>query len=317
MKTSLRTLAVLAWLAILATPARLGAVGQGRVTGKVTDSAGNPVEGVIVTVTTSQIKNLKIPVKTDKNGQYGLIVNDATLRYHMKFEKEGYNPAERDEKFKIGEATIIDQKLLKPSEAPASKGAASAAPSASDLAAKSYNEGVDLMNAGDKEGAAKKFQEAAEKNPDLPQAWQALTTIAYEKKDWGKTLEYGQKATDLDPSDTNLYGILADAAIKSGDKKAAAEWQKKYAEAHPDSPEILYNKGIDAYNKKNLKEAESMLTKAVEAKPDFALAHFWLGMTSFTLNKKAAAREHLEKYLELEPGGSEASTAKEILPLLK
>jgi hypothetical protein len=35
------------------------------------------------------------------------------------------------------------------------------------------------------------------------------------------------------------------------------------------------------------------------------------------LNKKAAAREHLQKYLELDPNGSEAATAKEILPLVK
>jgi TolA-binding protein len=55
----------------------------------------------------------------------------------------------------------------------------------------------------------------------------------------------------------------------------------------------------------------------VEAKPDFAIAHFWLGMASFNLNKKAAAKEHLEKYLELEPNGKEAGTVKEILPTLK
>ena len=40
-------------------------------------------------------------------------------------------------------------------------------------------------------------------------------------------------------------------------------------------------------------------------------------MTEFTLNKKAAAREHFEKYLQLDPNGSEASTAKELLPLVK
>jgi hypothetical protein len=40
-------------------------------------------------------------------------------------------------------------------------------------------------------------------------------------------------------------------------------------------------------------------------------------MTSFTLNKKAESRQHLQKYLDLEPNGSEAATAKEILPLVK
>jgi Flp pilus assembly protein TadD len=110
---------------------------------------------------------------------------------------------------------------------------------------------------------------------------------------------------------------MASAAQQSGDKKAAAVWQAKFDEANPDTPETLYNKGIEAYNKKKVKEAEALLAKAVEAKPDFALAHFWLGMASFNLNKKAAAREHLAKYLELDPNGAEATTAKEILPLLK
>ena len=115
----------------------------------------------------------------------------------------------------------------------------------------------------------------------------------------------------------NLYSMMADAAAKTGDKKAANEWKKKYEEANPDSPEILYNRGIDAYNGKKLSEAETMLTRAVEAKPEFALAHFWLAMTFFNVNKKAAAREHFQKYLELEPNGSEAGTAKEMLPLVK
>ena len=249
-----------------------------------------------------------------------LSVNDATLKYHMRFEKEGFNPGDRDEKFSTVDVKIVDEKLLKPSEAPAARGAApmaAAAPSATDIATKAYNDGVDLLNAGDKAGAAKKFEEAVGKNPDLPQGWQALTSLAYERKDWGKTLEYGQKATDLDPSLNNIYLMMSEAASKSGDKKAAGDWQKKYADANPDTPEVLYNKGIDAYNKKNLKEAEQNLTKAAEAKPEFALAHFWLGMTEFTLNKKAAAREHFEKYLQLDPNGSEASTAKELLPLVK
>lgn len=299
---------------LLAAPTEAGT--QGRVTGKITDSGGNPVEGVTVLITTPGIRNFKIPVKTAKDGQYGFIVNDATLRYHMKFEKEGYLPAEIDKKFSTVEVTVVDQKLLKTSEAAPVAGVP-AAPSASDQAAMAYNAAVDLLNAGDKSGAEAKFQEAVAKNPDLPQGWQALATMAYEKKDWAKAVEYGRKATDLDPTLNHLYGMLADAADKSGDKKAAAEWRKRYEDANPDTPEVIYNKGIEAYNKGKMKDAEATLSKAVETKPDFALAHFWLGMASFNLNNKASAKEHLKKYLELDPNGSEASTAKEILPLLK
>lgn len=314
MKNTLRSLAA---LTVLVVAGWLEAGTQGRVSGKVTDSAGSPVEGVTVTVTTPAIKNFKLSVKTNKQGQYGLIVNDATIRYQMKFEKDGYLPAEKEKKFSIADVTIVDQKLLKPSEGGAPAGSAPAALSLNDQAALAFNAGVDLLNSGDKAGAEAKFQEAVGKNPDLPQGWQALTALAFEKKDWAKTLEYGQKATELDPTLSNLYGMMAQAAEKSGDKKAAAAWSKKYDEANPATPESLYNKGIEAFNHKKLKEAEEMLTKAVEAKPDFALAHFWLGMTSFTLNKKVESKLHLQKYLELEPNGSEAATAKEILPLVK
>jgi tetratricopeptide (TPR) repeat protein len=318
MKTTIRVLTALAIL-ILATPARAGT--QGRVTGKVFDSAGQPVEGVNITVTTPGIKNFKLSLTTRKDGTYGFIVNDATIRYDLKFEKEGYTGLNvANQKFSTVEVTTVPtQKLLKPSEVPVALGGAPAPapPTTSEQAALSYNQAVDLLNAGDKPGAEAKLIEAVAKNPDLPQAWQALTVIAHDKKDWAKTLEYGQKAIDLDPSNTNLLGFMTDAAEKSGDKKAAAEWRKKYDEANPDSPEILYNKGVDAYNKGKMKDAEAALARTLVVKPDMAMAHFLLGMVSFNLNKKAAAKEHLEKYLELDPNGKEAATAKELLPLLK
>lgn len=306
-------------LAAFGLAALLFAGAQGRLKGKVTDSSGAPIEGATVTITTPNLRTFKMTIKSDKKGDWGTILNDATMPYHVRIEKDGFTPAESDKKVPVGDVGVVDAKLLTTAEASAAAGgrAVPAPPSPSDLAAISFNEGVDLLSAGNKPGAEAKFFEAVGKNPDLPQGWQALATLAYEKKDWAKTIEYGQKATDLDPTLTQLYGIMSSAAAQSGDKKAAAEWQAKFEEANPESAESLYNKGIDSYNKKKVKDAEVMLLKAVEAKPDFALAHFWLGMASFNLNKKAAAKEHLEKYLELEPNGSEASTAKELLPLLK
>ena len=316
MKKLTRTLTA---LAAFGFSALLFAGAQARLKGRVTDTAGNPIEGVTITLTTPNLRIFKVNLKTDKKGEYGTIVNDATMPYHLKFEKEGYVPSESDKKIPVGDIGVVDAKLQSTAEAGSAARASgrAAAPSPTEQAALVFNEGVDLLTAGKKAEAEAKFLEAVAKNPDLPQGWQALAVIANEKKDWAKTLEYGQKALELDPSLTPLYGTMANAATQSGDKKAAAEWQAKYAQANPDTPESLYNKGVEAYNSKKVKDAEALLTKAVEAKPDFAIAHFWLGMASFNLNKKAAAREHLEKYLELEPNGAEAATAKEILPLVK
>ena len=321
MKNTIRTLAALLVL-LPAIPALAGT--QGRVSGKVLDSAGTPVEGVTVTVTTPSLRTFKIAVTTKKDGSYGFIVNDATLLYDVKMEKDGFvGVAMAKQKFSTVDVTVIpNQSMLKTSEAPAggrpgvgAKGPA--APSSSEQAAVAYNAAVDLLNAGDKPGAEAKLKEAVAKSPDLPQAWHALAIIAYDNKDWAKTLEYGQKAIDLDPSQTDLYGRMKDAADKAGDKKASAEWQKKYDEVNADSPEVLYNKGVEAWNKKKAKDAEEFFTKAVTARPEFAMAHFQLGMVSLNLKKNDAAKEHLKKYVELDPKGAEAETAKEILSMLK
>lgn len=292
---------------------------QCRLLGVVTDSEGKPVEGVNITVTTPSLGIFKLTIKTDAKGSYGTLLNDCTMPYHIRFEKEGFVPHNEDKKIPIGDMGKVDVQLTKGSEAAAkaAPGAPAAAPSGNEQAVTAYNAGVEALNAGDKAAAEAKFLEAVGKNPDLPAGWLALTQIAQGKKDWAKVVEYGQKATDLDPSLTNVYAVMAEASRQLGDKKGTEEWSARYAEANPESPEILYNKGIELYNKGKMKDAEVALTKAVGAKPDFALAHFWLGMAAFNQNKKAPAKEHLEKYLELDPNGKEAGTAKEILPLLK
>jgi tetratricopeptide (TPR) repeat protein len=299
-------------LALGAIAAAALAAAQGRLTGTVKGPDGAPLPGVVLTVTTPNLTSFKLTVKTDKKGQYAMIVNDATIPYRLHYELEGYVPYEEIKKLSIGEPTILDVTLQKPTAA-----ATAAVMSTADQAAISYNEGVELLNGGDKAGAEAKFREAVAKNPDLPQGWQGLAVIAYQKKDWAKVLDAGQKATDLDPTLTSLYPMMIEASRQTGDKKAADEWQAKYNEANPDTPEAIYNKGVEALNQKKMQEAAAFFEQAIEARPDYALAHYQLGMVSFNLKKNAAAREHLEKYIALDPNGNEVETAKEILSVLK
>ena len=70
-----------------------------------------------------------------------------------------------------------------------------------------------------------------------------------------------------------------DAYRAKGDKAKLAEYEKKFAAANPDNPDILYNQAVDLYNKNDFKGAEPILRKVVEIKPDFAKAQFLLGMT--------------------------------------
>jgi len=305
-------------LAALLTAGYLQAGAQCRVKGVVGDAGGAALGDATITITTPSLTTFHTDLKSDAKGVWSTLLPDCTMPYHFKFEKDGYLPYEVDKKIPIGDIANVDAKLTSKTEAQA-KAQAAAAPkmSSNEKAVISFNSGVEALQAGDKPAAEAKFLEAVKTNPDLPAGWQALAQLAYEKKDWAKTIEYGQKATDLDTSLTGLYQMMADAARQMGDKAKAAEFSAAYADANPDSPEILYNKGVEAYNKGKMKDAEATLEKAVAAKPDFANAHYLLGMACFNQNKKGPAKEHFEKYLELDPNGKEASTVKELLPLLK
>lgn len=321
-----RTILAAAVVTGLLAGAWLYAGTQARLSGTVLDGSGQPLEGATITLTTPNLSNFKQTMKSDKAGKYGTLINDATLTYHIKVEKAGFASWETDQKIAIGDNFQL-QTTLQPGSAGAPAGAAApakpaagggGAPSSNEQAVAAFNNGIDSLNAGDKAAAEGHFLEATKRNPDLLNAWQALTQLSYDKKDWAKTLEYGRKATDLDPSLASLYPMMAEAAKQSGDAAGAAEWSAKASEANPEgNAKNLYNTGVAAYNKGKMKEAEASLTKAVEANPDFADAHYLLGMAAFNQNKKAVAKEHLEKYLELAPTGKEAATVKEILPLLK
>ena len=78
-----------------------------------------------------------------------MIVNDATLKYEMKFEKAGYAHVPFAKKFSTVDVTVVDQKLLKPSEGgghPAGAAPAPVAPSAREQADLTDNDRVDEHN---------------------------------------------------------------------------------------------------------------------------------------------------------------------------
>ena len=64
-------------------------------------------------------------------------------------------------------------------------------------------------------------------------------------------------------------------------------------------------------------DAEPLLKQAIAADDKFAQAYYELGMINVRLGKNADAKANLQKYLDLEPNGKDAATAKEMLKYVK
>src|ERR1700720_3371267 len=125
MRKTIRVLTALAAFGI-ASFALAGA--QARLKGKVTDASGNPLDGATITVTTPNLRLFKVTVKSDKKGEYGTILNDGTIPYHLKFVKDGFVPMEVDKKVPVGDVGVVDAKLQSTTAAAAHAAAAAPAP---------------------------------------------------------------------------------------------------------------------------------------------------------------------------------------------
>jgi tetratricopeptide (TPR) repeat protein len=286
---------------------------QGRILGTVTDGKGTPLEGVKITVTTSAITNFKVSLTTAKDGKWGTILNDATLKYHYRFEKDGFLPTEQDKKVPIAESVVLDIQLLNQQQA-IEKGFVK---QVIDPFTAAYNEAVEKFQADDFDGAMVKAEEATKAGPEKANGFDLAAKIAYKKQNWDKVIEYGERALALEPDNTALFGLLTEAHRAKGNKEKVKEYEKKFVEANPDKPEVVYNQAVERYNKSDFKGAEPLLKKVVEAKPDYASAHFLLGMCYVNLNKISSMKEHLNEYIKLDPTGKDVSTAKEMLDAFK
>ena len=292
-------------ISMLLSAAAFAAAGQ--LNGTVSDESGNPIEGATLTVTTQGLSTLKLDLTTDAQGHFTSEVPNVSWTYDIRIDKAGFGPTLTQAKATAAGTPETKITLHPPILPPAPK---------VDPGVAAYNEGVDLLQKGDKAGAEKKFLDAVSAKPDLAAAWKVLAELSYERKDYAKALADGRKTLELDPGQKDLYGILMDSADKSGDAASAADYRRKFREANADKPEVNYNAGVEDYNTGDYASAAAYFGKAIALKADMAPAYFWLGMCQYNQKKYGPSRGSFEKYLELAPRGDQAAMAKEMLDTL-
>lgn len=303
-----RSLALCA-LVLVAFATNAFAVGEARITGKITDATTKqPIKDAVVTVIATEAKTFKQDYKVNpKDGTYAIFVIDGTIKYKFIFSAPGHTPYEEIIKLKLAEPNIKDVALSSGTTG-GSRAVAAEAPKP-DPSVALFNEGASLANDGDVPGAIAKIEEAVAKKPELVAGYDALAKLYVRQKDYDKAIDRANKALSFDPDQPELYGVLYDAYTAKGDKAKAAEAKKKM----PANAAVLFNDAAKLLNASKDAEAEPLLKQAIAADEKFAKAYYELGMIYVRAGKNADAKTNLQKYLELEPNGSDAATAKEML----
>ena len=309
-------------LTVLAlTPALAGslhAAGEGRIIGTVVDESGAPIEGAKVLLTRPGTA-YKLEKTSDKKGQVMLLILDATQEYQIHVEKEGFSGYEGPVKAKIEDTMRLTFTLAKA----APKQAAPKEISGKDRAVLAYNDGVTALRNNDLAGAVPKFEEAAALDPALAEAPAVLAEVYLELKRNGDAVAAADRYLALKPGDERGLRVRYDALKAAGDAARIKEALAALMAADAKDPETavrFFNEGAERTRAGQYDEAAPFFERATQIAPDdpkFAKAHYVLGI-SYAKDeaKKAQAKEHLQKFLQMSPDDSDAGTAKQMLEYL-
>ena len=285
-----------------------------RMQGRVLDAATKqPIPEAQIDIEAAEGKTVKANYKGKKDGTFAIFVLDGTLRYKFTVSAPGYDSYTETLKMTLGDSMKKDFELNKAGSRPAAAASGGGTVAKADTTVAAYNEGAALANAGDIPGAIKKFEEAVAAKPDMLAAWGALAKMHNRQKSWQKALDASAKVLEMDDSDLEMLDVQHKAYLGLGDKANA----EKIAAKLPKSANALFNDAARSINAGNDAAAEKLLQQAITVDEKFAQAHYELGMIYVRAGKSAEAKASLTKYLELDPTGKDAATAKEMMNYLK
>ncbi len=291
----------------------VGAGTQARIAGRVTDTSGKPIAGATVTVSSVDVAAFEKVLTTDKEGEFKLLLLDATQRYKLRVEAPGFQSQERPFKVGVGSSDAFFELPL------ASVEQAQAASTKDLIEQPGYTEmteGRKLYQAGDLRGALAQFEAAVAARPDLAPAVAAVADIHFELGEYQEALEAARRCLEVDDDSLDCLGTAANAASEVGDEAARMQYLARYQELNPEDPAVLFNNAAIFLNKLDDQGARPLLEQCLESNPDFPQCNFEYGMLLLRAGDMEGAKKHLEKYLEVAPNGSEAATARETLKYL-
>jgi len=310
--------ASLAALSMAAPAAGQDWKGKARLDGHVVGDKGEPIAKAQL-VFKLHGKDVGPTVETDAKGRfayYGFASGD----WDVDITAPGY--VTRKTQVHLSELTRIPPMEIKLEKMP---DAPPAAPAGAAIAPKDtraeiipmIEKGNALLDQKDYAGARGEYEKALAAVPNNPIILRAIARTYYGEKKYDEAIGALQKAHDAAPEDVDTTLLLANLQIEKGNVEEGKALLDKLPADSVKDPGVFLNAGIVLLNKKNPAGAWDQFDRAVKIKPDDAEGYFYRGLTALQLKKNPEAKADLQKCLELEPNGSHAADAKDLLKSIK
>jgi tetratricopeptide (TPR) repeat protein len=175
-----------------------------------------------------------------------------------------------------------------------------------DLADAHYTLGVLYWQKGDFDRASGELQQAIQNQPNYPEAHYTLGTVLKQQGKLPEAAAELREAIQLQPDFAGAHTTLAGVLRQLGDATGAAEEAKAGARITASSNSLQTatfstNSGKRLLDAGDLNGAISQFRSAIQSQPNYAAAHYQLGLALQRSGQKDEARKEFEKATELDP----------------
>jgi tetratricopeptide (TPR) repeat protein len=288
--------------------------GDGRLTGKVVDEQGKPIQNVRVLATHPLAFGVVEGKRTDKQGEWA-IEDVAPGEWSVKFEAEGFEPGQgRIEVEEDGRARPLKTALKRLFD-PNAYIKAEVAKADALLNQKKYDE------------ARAVYEALGVKIPDISaQLEQYMARTYYLQGNLDKAIEHLKKARAREPDNVAYKVVLAGVYIEKGAVEEAKQAMAGVDDEKLD-PELLVNIGIYALKAAKHEEAVQYFDRGIKRSPTTPQPYYYRALALVELSRAKGqeaqqaerinqAKADLSKFLQLAPSAPEAESVKQLLDQL-
>jgi len=285
---------------------------RGRIRILVTNSNWEPIPGVKITLISTKTATVKHTIFTNKRG----VATHGSLENHVfefTFEKEGYQLQKKMIKIPAGLLKKEEVMLLTIEEA--IKKIEEKDPYAQAI--NKYNQAIVFLKKEENEKALPLLKESISLDDTLFQSHYEIGKIYYLQEKYQEAISCLEEVILLNKEYAPAYRLMAAVYEKMGKKDESEKYTRLAQEIGGASGIDKYNEAVKYLNDGNIDLAIPLFEEAIKLDPKLADAYYQLGMAYVNKGENEKAISNLEKYLELEPEGKNANTAKSILKFLK
>lgn len=290
-------------------------MGKGRITGKVVDGNGNPIEDVLI-LTESMNSNASLKGNSDKNGNFA-VAGMGTGLWQITASKTGYESSSEERKIsQLRRNTPIRFTLNRITEI--------ASLIDDEDYAKKIGEGRQFVEEEKFDEALAVYHELLTDYPNIYQVHLNIGACYFKRGDLENseaefrkvldklTEEFGDYKNEPQGSHRALSG-LGEVYLKKGDLETSRNYFAQSLDISPENAVAAYNVGEIFFSNQKIDEAIKYFELAIQIKKDWSKPYLKLGYVYLNKADFEKSLEYFNKFLEIDPDSPEIPQVKNMI----